>query len=57
MPLFRRQPMTKKEAQRTIKRGGRMSGRQAQDMARALEQPDSPFQQAKREARRRRGRA
>jgi len=54
MPLFRRQPMTKKQAQRMVKRGGRMTGRQHQEMQRALEQSDSPFREARQEARRRR---
>jgi hypothetical protein len=53
MPLFRRQPMTKKEAQRMARRGGRVSGRQAEEMTRAIKQPDSPFKQAKRAAKRR----
>jgi hypothetical protein len=53
MPLFRRQPMTKKQAQKIARRGGRVSGRQAEDMTRAIEQPDSPFKQAKRAASRR----
>jgi hypothetical protein len=56
MSLFRREPMTKKQAQRMLRRGGRMSGRQHEDMLRALEQPDSPFRQAKKEAQRQRGR-
>ena len=54
MPLFRREPMTKKQAQAMMRRGGKMGGREHQDMLRAAEQPDSPFKQARRAASRRR---